>query len=440
MSSQKDTTELSNEATSPEKNSMVRVTQLQSLTPESDIQNSSLPVLSLSDCFPELDDPYVERQNRMMRNVEENRSSLIQLKKSVDEIKELMKKISPVEVDLSRSIMPQTTSTAAQTTFSSTESIPTICTSLPKKLGTGANTPTSIISNVATLTASSDQPATQTLPKSIFASIESLARSSNPNQKSLTEATIHIAKSIYRNVDIPAAGSSTSSSAPIARENTQSQAEDRHKPDTVNTLDFFDIREDEIVEMVNGDDDVTVNAADQQLGNSNDRSLDVDDSQLDADNDSINESKITISDPIFWKMTVKSVSSCGAKHVLDQGHILPEYEKSNPVFLEMVEDIRSQKHEHRQKFASLLFRTMCTVEDVYKKNVNGRVFCSGHVEKAKVNPMKVKDIKEVCFRCFPCTPAEEEKATRAIERSLNKIIWKFNRYLVDHFDLTPILS
>ena len=59
--------------------------------------------------------------------------------------------------------------------------------------------------------------------------------------------------------------------------------------------------------------------------------------------------------------------------------------------LECVDDVRGQRHKRRQKIATSLFRVMCTIY-VYKKNINGRVFCSGSVEKAKVNPNKIKDV------------------------------------------------
>ncbi|XP_061179574.1 mucin-2-like [Saccostrea echinata] len=429
------------------------VTQPESSTPDPDVQNTSLPVLNLSDCFPELDDPYVERQHRMMRNVEDNHSALKQLQKSMDEIKKLLEKIvsHPVEANPSPSqLMQQSISTAAWTTISGRENIPA-CKSPPKKPETAAKAvPSSIFTNMDTLIAkspqSSEQAATQALPTSIFTSIETLATSSDPNQKSISEATIHVAKSIFRSVDFLAASSCQTLSGLVPSDNstTESQPEVQHQPETVDTLDFLEVRGDEIVERMSRDVDGPVDEvdeADKQPENTiNDRSLDVDDSQQEHASTSLDGSKIIISKPDFWKMTIKSVISCGAKHVQDQGHILPEYEKNNPVFLELVEDIRGQKQEHRQKFATSLFRAMCTVEDVYKKNVNGRVFCGGNVEKAKVNPVKVKDIKEICFRCFPCTPAEEEKATRVIERTLNKVIWKFNKYLADHFDLTPILS
>lgn len=102
---------------------------------------------------------------------------------------------------------------------------------------------------------------------------------------------------------------------------------------------------------------------------------------------------MSFTNPLFWKMAIKSVTTCGAKQIEDQGHVLPDYEKNNPMFTELVENIRGQKYEHRQKFATSLFRSMCTVEDIYQKNMNGRVFRSrGREGKAKVNPEKFKDI------------------------------------------------
>ena len=93
---------------------------------------------------------------------------------------------------------------------------------------------------------------------------------------------------------------------------------------------------------------------------------------------------------------------CGVKHVKKQGNILPEYEKNDPVYLNLVEDIRGQRHE--QKFTTSLFRAMVTIDDVYQKTINSRLFFSGSVEKAKVNSIKIKDITKISFRCFPCTP------------------------------------
>ena len=162
---------------------------------------------------------------------------------------------------------------------------------------------------------------------------------------------------------------------------------------------------------VDSSDAATEEKDSKEENDSNDVSMN--DSQQEEANTSFNGSKIIISKPEFWKMTVKSVATCGVKHVEAQGHILPEYEKNDPVYLNIVEDIRGQRHEHRQKFASALFRAMCTIEDVFKKNINGRVYCSGNVGKAKVNPTKITDITEISFRCFPCTPAEEKKCQKS---------------------------
>ena len=62
----------------------------------------------------------------------------------------------------------------------------------------------------------------------------------------------------------------------------------------------------------------------------------------------------------------------------------------------------------------------------------------------KVNPIKIKDITEISqlYRCLyryiiggPCTPAEGKKAKLVIVHRLGKVIWKFNKYIADHFDL-----
>lgn len=119
---------------------------------------------------------------------------------------------------------------------------------------------------------------------------------------------------------------------------------------------------------------------------SDDRTMDVNNNHQGGETTSPGKSKMSFTNPLFWKMAIKSVTT---KQIEDQGHVLPDYEKNT----ELVENIRGQKHEHRQKFATSLFRSMCTVEDIYQKNMNGRVFRSrGCKGKAKVNPEKFKDI------------------------------------------------
>lgn len=171
------------------------------------------------------------------------------------------------------------------------------------------------------------------------------------------------------------------------------------------SIDFLDMRGKKSADRANQDYEQTMEmedtlnenyGSDSQQRNdtdSDDRTMDVNNNQQGGETTSLGKSKMSFTNPLFWKMAIKSVTTCGAKQIEDQGHVLPDYEKNTPMFTELVENIRGQKHEHRQKFATSLFRSMCTVEDIYQKNMNERVFRSrGREGKAKVNPEKFKDI------------------------------------------------
>ena len=369
-------------------------------------KNNSLPVLDLTDYFPEFDDPFVEKQYRMMSNVESNQSSLEQIHKILKEMRQMMTEFYH---------QPKT-ATPLTNQATETEKMPSLHASTPKR-----SVP-AVFANVEmpddNETDSSKQGPPQALPKSIFASVETLATSSIPTltKRSTSLETLNVAKSIFRSVDFLASSACPKSIGlePLTSGDIQFNIQQQGK--TVDTFAFVEMRGEESVEnpCCNDDRSLEVDSSDaateekdsKEENDSNDVSMN--DSQQEEANTSFNGSKIIISKPEFWKMTVKSVATCGLKHVEAQGHILPEYEKNDPVYLNIVEDIRGQRNEHRQKFASALFRAMCTIEDVFKKNINGRVYWSGNVGKAKVNPTKVTDITEISFRCFPCTPTEEK--------------------------------
>ena len=60
-----------------------------------ELKNDSLSVLDLTDYFPELNDPFVEKQHRMMTNVESNQSSLKQIHEIMNEMRQMMKDFFP---------------------------------------------------------------------------------------------------------------------------------------------------------------------------------------------------------------------------------------------------------------------------------------------------------------------------------------------------------
>lgn len=148
----------------------------------------------------------------------------------------------------------------------------------------------------------------------------------------------------------------------------------------IDSIDFLDMRGKKSADRANQDYEQTMEVEDtlnenygsdsQQRNdtNSDDRTMDVNNNLQGGETTSPGGSKMSFTNPLFWKMAIKSVTTCGAKQIEDQGHVLPDYEKNNPMFTKLVENIRGQKHEHRQKFATSLFRSMCTVEDKYQKN------------------------------------------------------------------------
>lgn len=64
-----------------------------SSTPDPDLEDSILPNLNLSDYFPESDDPFVDKQYRMMKNVEENSRELKRMDDIIDVLQNILEKL-----------------------------------------------------------------------------------------------------------------------------------------------------------------------------------------------------------------------------------------------------------------------------------------------------------------------------------------------------------
>lgn len=64
-----------------------------SLTPDPDFKDSSLPNLNLSDYFPESDYSFVDKQYRMMKNVEEHSRELKRLNDIIDVLQNILEKL-----------------------------------------------------------------------------------------------------------------------------------------------------------------------------------------------------------------------------------------------------------------------------------------------------------------------------------------------------------
>lgn len=174
---------------------------------DQELENTSFPLLNLSEYLTTMDDPYIQRQHRIMKQVEDNKASLKQIHESVDKIEALLKKIvhQPKGAEpYNNDGIEQSSSAAARSEAASMCSsagnmlAPSLWTSTPKRLQTPAYKPSK----------TSESATPQKQPKSIFASVESLASSSSNSsstQMSSSAATIEVAKSIFRSIDFLAA-------------------------------------------------------------------------------------------------------------------------------------------------------------------------------------------------------------------------------------------
>lgn len=103
-------------------------TDIQTLVMENpELKNDSLSGLDLTDYFPELNDPFVEKQHRMMTNVESNQSSLKQIHEIMNEMRQMMKDFFP-------QLKPAKPFTIQQSSSTETEKMPSsLHSSKPKR-------------------------------------------------------------------------------------------------------------------------------------------------------------------------------------------------------------------------------------------------------------------------------------------------------------------
>lgn len=244
---------------------------------DQDLDNTSFHLLNLSEYLTAMEDPYVQRQHLMMKQIEDNKASLKRINESVDKIETMLKKIfhQPKEAE------PYNNDGIEQSTLAATKSeetsacaragnmlVPSLWTSTPKRSQTPAHIiPISIFTSMDTLVEkpfkSSESATSQKLPKSIFSCIESLASSSisSTTQVSTSKATIKVAKSIFRSVDSLAASDCPASADLLYMNKSANIAEEKfvvkqqRKP--VNSIDFLKMQDEDSLhlDVLNSDDD-----------------------------------------------------------------------------------------------------------------------------------------------------------------------------------------
>lgn len=95
---------------------------------------------------------------------------------------------------------------------------------------------------------------------------------------------------------------------------------------------------------------------------------------------------------------------------------------------------RPKSGQDRRKFALSLFREICTVADVYNRNISGKGI--GSAKTGQVNQVKILAIRQTCFTYYPAAPSDVRDAWNAASRAIDKANWQFHKYLKKSFDLS----
>ncbi|CAC5371053.1 unnamed protein product [Mytilus coruscus] len=91
----------------------------------------------------------------------------------------------------------------------------------------------------------------------------------------------------------------------------------------------------------------------------------------------------------------------------------------------------------RRKFGVDLFREICSLQDVYQRNVRGKASNKSLV-KEQINPEKILAIKTTCMNYFPATLSDKAGSWNDVARAIDKANWQFHKYLEREFDLSSL--
>ncbi|XP_076114845.1 uncharacterized protein LOC143082833 isoform X13 [Mytilus galloprovincialis] len=94
----------------------------------------------------------------------------------------------------------------------------------------------------------------------------------------------------------------------------------------------------------------------------------------------------------------------------------------------------------RHRFATTVFRHICTIGDIYHGNVSGKFFRahSASVVNRKISPLKMNALEQICFEYFPSSPNDRDKDWKIIVTALHKAVWYGRKYIRNLLDISAI--
>lgn len=87
---------------------------------------------------------------------------------------------------------------------------------------------------------------------------------------------------------------------------------------------------------------------------------------------------------------------------------------------------------NRSRFALTLFHYIISIGELYNRNI------SGTKNKMKINPFKIKMIRDLTFKHFPAATGEEEVEWKYIVNRMHVVIWHAEKFIQKWLIVKPL--
>lgn len=144
--------------------------------------------------------------------------------------------------------------------------------------------------------------------------------------------------------------------------------------------------------------------------------------------------KYLVKDSNFWNMPLLAITSIESPDMLTTGDLsalfgcVPTGDSIDGDIISLaLEDCLS----NRGRFALVLFHYIISIGELYNRNISG----SGI--KLKINPFKIKMIRDLTFQHFPTATGEEEVEWKYIVNRMHVTIWHAEKFIQKWLIIKP---
>ncbi|XP_052065396.1 uncharacterized protein LOC127705183 isoform X3 [Mytilus californianus] len=149
----------------------------------------------------------------------------------------------------------------------------------------------------------------------------------------------------------------------------------------------------------------------------------------------ISGKKYVVKDSNFWNMPLLAITSIESPNKLTTGDLSGLF-GCVPTGDSIDGDITSLALEdcmsNRGRFALALFHYIISIGELYNRNI------SGTKNKMKINPFKIKMIRDLTFKHFPAANGEEEVEWKYIVNRMHVVIWHAEKFIQKWLIVKPL--